>query len=222
MSSLPMPLKAGFRPTAKHVFWTFVVLMFAYVLHHNEHFLIDKADPYWQHIVSFRWYLLLHGLTGACALILGPMQFVPRLRNRYPKFHRVIGRIFIIGALLAPPVGTYLQHRDQQMGSAFTFTLAAGTFAVLWMTTTLTGFFFALRRKIEQHRRWMTRSYAYAIVFLEVRVISGLGGWERNEHLVEATVWICLAAAPLLAEFALQWQEQMRKKPLLARAAAAD
>ncbi len=66
--------------------------MVAYVLRHNEHFLIDAKDPEWPHIQPFRWWLLPHGLMGACALLLGSMQFSERLRRRFTKFHRIVGR----------------------------------------------------------------------------------------------------------------------------------
>lgn len=193
--------------------------MLAYVLQHNERFLIDRADPFWQHIASFKWWLLPHGLAGACALLLGPMQFWQGLRQRYLKLHRVLGRIYVVGALTAAPIGVYIQYRDQRMGSELTFTLAALTFAMAWMITTATGFVFAFQRKIQQHRQWMTRSYAFALVFLEVRVISGLGGWDADNRIGEAIVWICVAAAPLLADFALQWQDS-REKLVAAKASA--
>ncbi len=62
-------------------------LMLAYVLRHDEYFLIDKTDREWQHIQTFRWWLLPHGLAGACALLLGPMQFSERLRKRFTRLH---------------------------------------------------------------------------------------------------------------------------------------
>ena len=57
--------------------------MVAYVLNHNETFLIHANDPAWQHYQPFKWWLLPHGIAGACALLLGPMQFSDRLRKKY-------------------------------------------------------------------------------------------------------------------------------------------
>jgi uncharacterized membrane protein YozB (DUF420 family) len=42
------------------------------------------------------------------------------------------------------------------------------------MTTTGIAFACILNGKVQQHRQWMTRSYAVALVFLEVRVIAGV------------------------------------------------
>ncbi|HZC65059.1 MAG TPA: hypothetical protein VE545_00680, partial [Candidatus Dormibacteraeota bacterium] len=75
MSTAPSPIRRTslFRP--KYLLFGFIGLMLAYVLVHNERFLIDGSDPEWTHIHSFRWYLLPHGIMAACALLLGPMQF---------------------------------------------------------------------------------------------------------------------------------------------------
>ena len=76
-----------FRPLRwlrpKYLLFGFIGLMLAYVLVHDESFLINAKDPEWLHIQSFRWWLLPHGLAGACALVLGPMQFSDRLRQRF-------------------------------------------------------------------------------------------------------------------------------------------
>ena len=55
---------------AKHLIFTAIVLMMGYVAVHNESFLVDGADAEWQHIESFKWWLLFHGSAGACALLL--------------------------------------------------------------------------------------------------------------------------------------------------------
>lgn len=60
-------------PRTKYLLFGFIGLMVAYVLRHNEHFLIDPTDPVWHHYQPFKWWLLPHGLAGACALLLGPI-----------------------------------------------------------------------------------------------------------------------------------------------------
>jgi uncharacterized membrane protein len=196
------------RLRGKYVVFGFIFLMMAYVLNHNERFLIDASDPIWQHYQPFKWWLLPHGLAGACALLLGPMQFSDRLRQRYTKLHRVVGRVYVAGALIAAPLGAFIQYRfDEAIGNPRSFTIATVVDASLWMTTTAIALWFVRNRKIQQHRQWMTRSYAVAIVFLEVRVISGIGGWDNNSAITETIIWVCLAASLLLADIAIQWQE---------------
>ncbi len=215
-----MPRPGAPKLRARYFVWTVIGFMMIYVLIHNESFLIDSAHPVWQHYQPFKWWLLPHGLAGACALLLGPMQFFDKLRQRYTKLHRVVGRIYVTGALIAAPLGFYIQFYEERLGGTRSFSLAAATDALLWMTTTAVAFMFALRGRIQQHRQWMTRSYAVAIVFLEVRVITGIAGWDDKPAIVEAVVWICVAFSLLLADIVLQWQDFRRSRPAIAKAAA--
>jgi hypothetical protein len=75
------------------------------------------------------------------------------------------------------------------------------------MSTALIGIMFAMRGKIQLHRQWMTRSYACAIIFLEVRVISGLEGWDGNFVALETVIWVCIGMALLFADFMIQWPD---------------
>jgi len=205
----------------KYFLFAFIGLMVAYVLGHNERFLLDAKDAEWPHIQTFKWWLLPHGIAGACALILGPMQFSDRLRQRYAKFHRVVGRIYVTGVFIAGPLGTYIQYFEERMGSPRSFSFAAATDAALWMATTAIALMFILRGKVQLHRQWMVRSFAVAIVFLEVRVISGVTGWENlGKSVTETLVWACLAFSLLFADIVLQWPDLRRTKPALARAQA--
>ncbi len=64
----------------------------------------------------------------------------------------------------------------------------------------------------------MTRGFAIALVFLEVRVVSGITGWERlGRQADEAVGWGCLAFSILAADIWLQWQDLGRSKPALAK-----
>jgi uncharacterized membrane protein len=223
MSTASAALRHIPRNRSKYLLFAFIGLMIAYVLRHNEHFLIDASDPVWHHYQPFKWKLLPHGLAGACALLLGPMQFSDRLRQRFAKFHRVVGRIYIAGVFIAAPFGAYIQYFQERMGAPRSFTVAAAVDAALWMLTTGVALTFILKGKIQQHRQWMTRSFAVALVFLEVRVILGVSGWERlGIAASETVVWVCLAFAIPLADAVLQWQELHRARPLPAKAQAAS
>ena len=213
-AALPLQRVSWLRP--KYLLFAFIGLMLAYVLRHNEHFLIDAKDPNWAHIHPFRWYLLPHGIMGACALLLGPLQFSDRLRQRFVKFHRVVGRFYVAGVFIGAPMGLYIQYFEERMGGARSFSFAAGTDAALWMLTTAVAIFFILKGKVQQHRQWMTRSFAVAIVFLEVRVVGGLTGW-KSESAIETTVWMCVAFSLLFADIVLQWRDFSPARPAVAK-----
>jgi hypothetical protein len=94
-STMSLQQSSWLRP--KYLLFGVIGLMLGYVLVHNESFLIHPKDPIWNHYRTIKWWLLPHGIMGACALLLGPMQFSDRLRQRFAKFHRVIGRFYVAG-----------------------------------------------------------------------------------------------------------------------------
>ena len=123
-------------------------------------------------------YLIIHVIGGMIALVLGPLQFVPWIRNRLPALHRVSGRIYVAACAIGAPAG---------------FMLALGTIAgpiasigfaipaLLWPVFTYLGVRCAMERRIEEHRRWMLRSYAITANAITLRILlpaAGLLGFE--------------------------------------------
>ncbi len=213
---------AGIKPfqliRPKHLLFAILAVMLIYVVVHDESFLVHPQDPLWQHYQPFKWWLLPHGIAGACALLAGPMQFSDRLRDRFRRLHRVVGRIYVAAVFVAAPLGFYIQFFKERMGDPRSFTIAGAVEAALWIITTGTAMVFILKGKVHEHRQWMTRSFAVAIVFLEVRVIGGVGGWENLDvHANETIVWACIAFSILSADLVLQWQQLELSRPEVQR-----
>jgi len=201
----------------KYLLFAFIGLLYAYVLFYNEGFLINLKDPEWRHIESFKWWLLPHGLAGACALILGPMQFSDRLRQRFAKLHRVMGRFYIASVFIAAPLGAYIQYLDEPLGSPRSFTIETVVQGGLWMLTTGIALAFIMRGKVQQHRQWMTRSFGTGpLIFLEARVIFHLAG-VTTPFQAETVVWICTACSIFVADLVLQSQDLLRTRPTVAK-----
>jgi len=197
--------------------------MFAYVLRHNESFLVNTHDPVWKHYQPFKWWLLAHGLAGTCGLLIAPMQLSDRLRQHYTKLHRVMGRIYVAAVFIAGPLGIYIKFCGERMGGSRSFTMAAATHGVFWMFTTGIAFAFILRGNVQQHRQWMTRSvFVGPLVFLGGRAMMGVTGWEKfGPAAIEAGVWFWIALSILLADVMLQWQELSRYRPTVPKVQAA-
>jgi hypothetical protein len=213
-----MPMQSPGWSSTKYVVFAIIGAMMAYVLYHNERFLFEPMNPVWQHYRALGLFLLAHGVAGGSALILAPMQFSERVRTRYAKLHRVVGRIYVTGALLLAPVGAYVQYLDETLGIfPRSFTIETVIQASLLVTTTGIGFIFALKHMIPQHRQWMTRSYAAALTFFEIRLILGIMGWEQDPVMVETVVWSCTASAILVGDVANQIYELQSMRPRRAR-----
>jgi len=203
---------------AKYVVFSAITLASLYVLYHNERFLIDSNHPAWQHYGPFKWWLLPHGIFGAIVLLLAPLQFSERLRQRYTKAHRVMGRLYVVGAIGLAPLGAYIQYYQERMGAPRSFTVLGIVDAAMLMGTTIIAFVFAFRRKIALHRQWATRSCAVALVFIAGRFVMGITGWETlGIEIVQAIIWSCLVLAVPLADLSLNWRELRSRSSMPAR-----
>jgi hypothetical protein len=118
--------------------------------------------------------------------------------------HRVSGRLYVIGVMVAAPLGVVIQRIAYVPG----WVPVAGMDATLWISTTAIAFVCALRGDFQQHKKWMTRSFAIALVFLEGRVWYAINPGFDNL----AAVWICLAAAVPLADVTLFAEGWLRKR----------
>ncbi|HSK62823.1 MAG TPA: DUF2306 domain-containing protein [Pyrinomonadaceae bacterium] len=196
------------KVNAKYVVFTLIALASLYVLYHNERFLIEPDSPVWQRYEPFKWWLLPHALFGTIVLLFAPLQFSDRLRQRYPKAHRVMGRLYVVGALALAPLGAYIQYFQERTGMPRSFTILAVVDAAMLMGATALAFLFAFKRKIALHRQWATRSYAVALVFIAGRFVMGITGWETlGVEIVQAIIWSCLALSLLLADVSIHWRE---------------
>jgi hypothetical protein len=193
---------------AKHVVFSIIAATSLYVLYHNERFLIDSSHPVWQHYEPFKWWLLPHALFGTIVLLFAPLQFSDRLRQRYTKAHRVMGRLYVVGALVMAPLGAYVQYYQERMGAPRSFTILAIVDAAMVIIATVLALLFAIKRKISLHRQWATRSYAIALVFIAGRFVMGITGWELlGVEIVQAIIWSCLALSVVFADISLHWRE---------------
>jgi len=196
------------RVSTRHVVFALIGMMSAYVLYHNERFLVEPMNPIWEHYAHFKWWLLPHGIFGAIVLLLAPLQFSDRLRRRFTRGHRILGRIYVVGVIVVAPLGVYIQYYEERMGFPRSFTVLALVDAAMLIGTTAVAFMFAYKRKIALHRQWVMRSYAVALVFIEGRFVLGVTGWElMGVEIAQAIIWACLALSIPLADVANNWVE---------------
>jgi uncharacterized membrane protein len=104
---------------------------------------------------------VLHIVTVTLFSLLGALQFAPRVRNAYPKWHRWSGRVIVPSGLIAALTGLWMNQfyaLPPHDGTALYLTrLIVG----LWMAYALSCGYLAIRRwDVAAHRNWMLRGYA--------------------------------------------------------------
>ncbi len=109
----------------------------------------------------------VHFGVGGFVLLIGPFQFLPRLRASKPALHRWSGRLYVAGCLASGVAALLLAPAAITGGIAQAgFTLLA----LFWIGTTSMALAKALQRKFAEHRRWMIRSYALTLAAVTLRI----------------------------------------------------
>jgi hypothetical protein len=113
-------------------------------------------------------FLVLHVTGAMVALLVAPLQFVRRIRERWPAVHRLAGRSYLLGCVVGAPTGLTLA-----LGTTAGPVAAMG-FAVpslLWPIFSWLGVRAAIERRFDDHREWMLRSYAVLAGAITLRLM---------------------------------------------------
>lgn len=186
----------------KHVLFGVLAALTVFVIYNNERFIVDHTDPQWTYYFPVRWLLVPHGLAGLVVLCLGATQFSSRLRHRHPRAHRLLGRCYVIGVAIAAPVGIYITS----LHNALPTRIAITTQALLWVLATGMAFYCIRRRRFQQHRHWMIRSYAITLIFLADRVLVAIP-WlsDLDGDTSPNILWLCNVLAWVVPTLIVAW-----------------
>ena len=114
-----------------------------------------------------RPWLDVHVAGAATALLLGPFQFLPQIRRRFPRLHRWCGRVYIVGCLIGGAGGLVMAFGSTAGPIA---TAGFGSLAVIWIVTNTQGWRTAAARQFGDHRAWMIRSFALTFGAVTLRL----------------------------------------------------
>jgi uncharacterized membrane protein len=108
-----------------------------------------------------------HVLGGGVALVLGPWQFLRRLRARIPAIHRWLGRGYLVACLIGSVAGGFLAFHS--MGGIPTH-FGFGLLAIAWFGVNLTAYRAIRTGDRVRHSRWMVRSFALTLAAVTLRI----------------------------------------------------
>jgi len=194
----------------KTILWVSLGLTALFVFITSELLLITDYPMYHAYrlqVIADRRLLIPHTLAGILALLIGPINFSSRIRERHFKLHRFLGRIYVISVFLGSFTGIALAAgRPGLPGTSMQ--------AAAWMVCTTAAFVAARNRQITAHRQWMARSYAVTFTFVSSRV---LNLWPRYwSHLgdVFAAVGVIAftLASLLIVDLGLNWNELIHRR----------
>ncbi|AVX03325.1 hypothetical protein MXMO3_00793 [Maritalea myrionectae] len=101
--------------------------------------------------------VIFHIVCGIFFNVLAPLQFVPALRKRVPKFHRWSGRLLLIAGLGAAASGMYMNQFFPAFGTGWKYA-AVLIFSFGMIASLLLGLRAILNRDVKCHNEWMMRA----------------------------------------------------------------
>ena len=177
-----------------------VITVSRYLTFDPEVYFTEQREAYLQH----EFALGVHVLSGVLALLIGPFQFVRRLRHRFVRVHRFFGATYVAAATALGVSGLILAP------TAYTGQVASAGFTVLdlaMLFTTWTAVRMILAGRFGEHRRWMIRSFSLIMAGVMLRVWAPIYDALAAAGIVDfsfetayaAIAWLCWVPNLLLA-----------------------
>jgi uncharacterized membrane protein YozB (DUF420 family) len=126
--------------------------------------------------------VVLHIVCASLFCVLGALQFDAALRQRFPRLHRITGRVAAPCGIVAALTGlwmtaAYAIPAELQGPLLYAVRMVVGLATALAVIVSIRA---VLQRRIAQHRAWMVRAYALGqgagtqvLILLPVTLIAG-------------------------------------------------
>jgi uncharacterized membrane protein len=116
---------------------------------------------------------LIHILPALLFIVIGPFQFNKNIRNKYPKWHRRMGRVFLVCGMIIGTTGFVMSIVMPAIGGV---NQAASTvmFSLFFLYALYKAFWYIRNGNSILHREWMIRAYAIGLAVATIRPIIGI------------------------------------------------
>jgi len=110
----------------------------------------------------------LHLVSAVIVILAGMFQLMPQVRERFPRFHRWNGRLYVVTAFTVSLAGLYMTWVRGSVGDLSQH-LGSSLMAVLIMACATMALRYAMARDFRTHRRWALRLYLVVSASLFIR-----------------------------------------------------
>lgn len=117
-------------------------------------------------LLSNQIWFIAHMAGGTVVLLLGPLQFISLIRERFQKFHRTAGKIYIAASLIS--IGA-LFFNILPTGECTPCRPSNYVVTTLWLLSVIAAWLSIKIHDIETHRAFMMRGFVFAAYFILVR-----------------------------------------------------
>ncbi|KAK1235624.1 hypothetical protein PQX77_001143 [Marasmius sp. AFHP31] len=150
---------------------------------------VAPGEAFWLRSGIYKVAMLAHLGAILPAGFLAAFQFVPVIRYKAIIVHRLAGYISLLGLFVGVAFALVLMRRSY--GGDISIQAGAVALAALSLSSATIAWFNIKKLQIDQHRKWMLRTWFYAssiitlriVMIITARVISAIGQYH--------TVWSC-------------------------------
>ncbi len=129
-------------------------------------FLLTKQNVL--HIAAWRYSFYIHITSSIFVLLFGAFQFIPAQSTKAIKFHRFLGKLYVLIVLcLSAPSGLIMAfYANGGIWAKTSFVIISS----LWWVFTYIAYKKIKKGEIEKHRKFMYRSYALTLSAITLRL----------------------------------------------------
>lgn len=131
-----------------------------------------------QQAIATGWYLPFyysHVLMAGIILVAGLFQIHPKSNRRFPRFHRFLGYVYVMGILFFAAPGGLVMSLFIDRGPLVLVSFLVQS--VLWFYFTAAAFTRIRKRDIQSHQHFMWRSFALTFAAITLRVYIFFTSW---------------------------------------------
>ncbi len=151
--------------------WTSATLFGLYILAFYFVALLEGNTAQWNEVLpglydtrtqSATLGIGIHFAMGGIILILGCIQLIPQVRDRYPALHRWLGRVYVVASILTAIGGLVFILVKGTIGG-LVMNIGFAGYGILTFIAAIQTIRHARADRMEQHRAWAIRLFALAI-----------------------------------------------------------
>jgi hypothetical protein len=158
----------------KKVLWTIVIILailisllpFTYLIKDAQQGFFEIKDVAVLKNIFWQTGFYTHIFSGGIALMIGWLQFSKKRIINNIKWHRAIGKVYVLTALICGLTGIYVGYYSN---GGLMADLGFMSIGVIYFYTTLKAYLFIKNKQIIQHQRMMVFSYACCLAAVTLR-----------------------------------------------------
>ena len=120
-----------------------------------------SASIFWQ------WGFYCHIIFGGVALLIGWMGFIKKIRTNHIRWHRLIGKIYVISTILSALGGIYIALFAT---GGIINSVGFLSLGFIWLYTTVKAYLEIRKKNIMEHQSMMVYSYAACFSAVTLRI----------------------------------------------------